>query len=113
MFAVYQIWRPDFSVSFDTDRMSGESGKSGDAEWGLESLVGAPGDPAAERRQRLHEANNRLAAVIMNLAFARATLAACPADGQLTELELADIRIALEHAEDAANRLASVIRELG
>lgn len=66
-----------------------------------------------DRRQRLHEANNRLAAVIMNLAFARATLAACAPDAQLTALERADLAIALDHAEDAATRLASVIRELG
>ncbi len=70
-------------------------------------------DASDERRQRLHEANNRLAAVIMNLAFARATLSAYPGDVPLTPLDRADLGTALEHAEDAANQLARVVRLLG
>lgn len=73
------------------------------------ALAGLASD---ERRQRMHEANNRLAAVIMNLAFARTTLAACPSGEHLTPLERADLATALEHAEDAANQLALVVRQL-
>ena len=76
-------------------------------------LMDGPDPVEAERRRRLHEANNRLAAVIMNLAFARATLSACPMEEHLTPLERTDLATALEHAEDAANQLASVVRLLG
>lgn len=75
------------------------------------SATDAPGDPA--RRQLVHEANNRLAAVIMNLAFARATLSTCPAEQHLTPLERSDLATALEHAEAAAHQLAAVVRQMG
>ncbi len=70
-------------------------------------------DPATLRRNRLHDANNRLAAIIMNLAFARATLSACPAEELLTPLERSDLTVALAHAAEAANQLHRVIGELG
>jgi len=72
----------------------------------------ADGAAVAERRRDIHEANNRLAAIIMNLAFARATLEGSAVARPLDGLERSDLTTALEHAEDAANRLTEVLRRL-
>jgi len=48
----------------------------------------------------------------MNLAFARATLESSAVDRPLGELERSELTTALEHAEDAANRLTEVLRRL-
>ena len=69
-------------------------------------------DPGEDRRREIHEANNRLASIVMNLAFARATLDECQPETALDASARADLETTLDHATDAANLLTAILRRL-